>query len=324
MDLLGPLSASLLSPMVLAFALGVAAALLRSDLRFPEGLSTGLTIYLLLAIGLKGGAKLQGVAPADFWAPLVAALALCVAIPLWCYALLQRMGRLSTVDAAAIAAHYGSVSVVTYSACVVFLDGLAVTYEPFMPALLAIMEVPAILIGIQLGRRASAAARSAAESGTLRELLTGKSAILLGGGLAIGWLGGSAGQAQVAPLFETPFHGVLTLFLLDVGLVTGRRLADLKRSGAFISAFAVIMPLLHGVLGVALGAAAGLGPGGATVLGTLAASASYIAAPAAVRVALPDASPALYLAPPLAVTFPFNVVVGIPAYHAFATTLIRS
>lgn len=322
MDLLSSLTASLLSPMVLAFGLGMAAAVLRSDLRFPDSLSAGLTLYLLLAIGLKGGAKLDGVPLGDLWGPLAAAIGLCVAIPVWSYALLRRLGRLSSADAAAVAAHYGSVSVVTFSACLVFLDGLGVPYEPFLPALLAVMEVPAILVGIFLARRAPGAAAGAPGNGVMRELLTGKSAVLLVGGLVIGWVSGAEGFTQVAPLFDAPFRGVLTLFLLDVGLVTGRRLADLGRSGLFIGGFAVVMPLLHGLVGVALGGLTGLGVGGATALGTLAASASYIAAPAAVRVALPEASPALYIAPPLAITFPFNVVVGIPVYYAFATRLL--
>lgn len=321
MDLLAPLTASLLSPMVLAFGLGTGAALLRTDFRFPESLSAGLTLYLLFAIGLKGGAKLHGVPVTDFWGPLVAAVGLCVAIPLWSYAILRRLGKLPVADAAAIAAHYGSVSVVTFSACLVFLDGLGIAHEPFLPALLAVMEVPAILVGIYLGRRAPTVSTQAG-AGVMRELLTGKSAVLLVGGLAIGWMGGPGGWAEVAPLFDAPFRGLLTLFLLDVGLVTGRRLADLKTSGLFVSVFAVVLPLVHGLIGVALGGAAGLGVGGATALGTLAASASYIAAPAAVRVALPEASPALYLAPPLAVTFPFNVVVGIPLYYAFAARLL--
>lgn len=322
MEALNPLAASLLSPMVLAFGLGLAAAAMRSDLRIPEDLSSGLTVYLLLAIGLKGGARLHGLDPAQVFAPMAAGIVLCLAIPVWSYAILRRLGRLSGVDAAAVAAHYGSVSVVTFSACLAFLERLDVVYEPFLPALLAVMEVPAILVGIHLGRRGIRSEGAGADGGTFRELVTGKSAVLLVGGLVIGWLVGHDGYAQVAPMFDAPFRGVLTLFLLDVGLVVGRRLGDLRRSGAFVSGFAVVMPLVHGFLGVALGALTGLGVGGATGLGTLAASASYIAAPAAVRVALPEASPALYLTPPLAITFPVNIIVGIPLYHAFAVRLI--
>lgn len=323
---------SLLSPMVLAFGLGVVATLVRSDLRVPEPLHAGLTIYLLFAIGLKGGAKLDGVSPAEITGPLVAALALCVAIPVWCYQLLRRLGRLDATNAGAIAAHYGSVSVVTFGAAVAFLDARQVPHEAFLPALLAVMEVPAILVALYLVRRSDPAAhgRPAAALGfvpatgagawprVVHELLTSKGIVLLLGGMGIGLLSGREGYAQVAPLFDAPFRGVLTLFLLEIGLVAGQRLRDLRAAGPFLIGFAVALPLLHGVLGVILGRMAGLGVGGATVLGTLAASASYIAAPAAVRVALPAANPALYLTSALAVTFPFNVVLGIPAYFAFA------
>jgi hypothetical protein len=155
----------------------------------------------------------------------------------------------------------------------------------------------------------------------VHELLTGKGIVLLLGGLAIGLLSGKRGFEQIAPLFEAPFPGVLTLFLLEVGLVTGRRLFDLKKGGGFLVAFGILMPVLHGLCGVALGKGVGLGLGGSTVLGALAASASYIAAPAAVRVALPQASPALYLTASLAITFPFNIVIGIPIYFSFARWL---
>jgi hypothetical protein len=324
MNLLDSLLSSLLSPMVLAFLLGVAATLLRSDLKIPEALYQALTIYLLFAIGLKGGAKLDGVALADFGRPLLAGLGLCLAIPVWSYALLRRAGRLTGPDAAALAAHYGSVSVVTFGACLAFLDNRGVAHEAFLPALLAVMEVPAILVALFLVARA----RSAAEGpgprpGVLRELFTGKGMILLLGGMVIGLLSGKKGYEQVAPLFDAPFRGVLTIFLLEIGLVTGRRLHDLKAAGLFLGGFAVVMPVLHGLLGVLLGQWAGLGAGGATALGTLAASASYIAAPAAVRVALPEANPALYLTASLAITFPFNVVVGIPLYFSFARWLFN-
>lgn len=334
MDLLPVLQSGLLSPMVLAFVLGAAAALVRSDLKFPEALHTGLTIYLLFAIGLKGGAKLEGVNPADFAGPLAAALGLCVAIPLWSFALLRSWGRLDAVNAGAIAAHYGSVSVVTFGAALTFLEGQRVASEPFLPALLAVMEVPAIIVALYLVRRAEPASASIppaipaplgivpapfrpAGRDLVRELLTSKGIVLLLGGMIVGRLGGKAGFEQVAPLFDSPFRGVLTLFLLEVGLVAGQRLRDLRAAGWFLGGFAIVMPLLHGFLGVALGRLSGLGVGGATVLGTLAASASYIAAPAAVRVALPSANPALYLTSALAITFPFNVVFGIPAYFAF-------
>lgn len=314
---------SLLSPMVLAFALGIVAALVRSDLKVPDALSATLSIYLLLAIGLKGGAKLEGISVAEFLRPLAGALGLCVVIPVVCFIVLRKLGRFATVDAAAVAAHYGSVSVVTFSACLGYLDGLKIDYEPYLPALLAIMEVPAIVIAIFLARRGSQpeAVPSSGRAEIFHELLTGKGTLLLVGGLAIGLACGKDGHAQIAPLFDAPFRGVLTLFLLDVGVVTGRRLFELRKTGAFLAGFGIVMPLLHGLLGTLVGHWCGLGTGGATVLGTLAASASYIAAPAAVRVALPQANPALYLTAPLAITFPFNVVLGIPIYHACAKFL---
>lgn len=329
---------SLLSPMVLAFGLGLVATLVRSDLRVPEPLHAALTIYLLFAIGLKGGAKLDGVNPAELAGPLLAALALCVAIPVWCYHLLRRLGRFSATDAGAIAAHYGSVSVVTFGAAVAFLESRQVPHEPFLPALLAVMEVPAILVALYLVRLAAepGLARPASALGfvpaaapgawprVVHELLTSKGIVLLLGGMAIGLLSGRKGYDQVAPLFDAPFRGVLTLFLLEIGMVAGQRLRDLRAAGPFLTGFAIILPLLHGLLGVVLGRMAGLGLGGATVLGTLAASASYIAAPAAVRVALPAANPALYLTSALAITFPFNVVFGIPVYYAFARWLFAA
>ncbi len=335
MDLLTPLLTGLLSPMVLAFLLGIVAALIRSDLQIPEPLHAALTIYLLFAIGLKGGAKLEGVNPADFAGPLVAALGLCAAIPAWSYLLLRRLGRFDAVNAGAIAAHYGSVSVVTFGACLAYLDARQVAHEPFLPALLAMMEVPGILMALWLVRRAQPAPAAVpatalafvppafgGERGrVLHELLTSKGIVLLLGGMVIGLASGKKGFEQVAPLFETPFRGVLTLFLLEIGLVTGRRLRDLRTAGPFLCTFAVVMPLLHGLLGVVLGSWTGLSAGGAAALGTLAASASYIAAPAAVRVALPAANPAYYLTASLAVTFPVNVVAGIPLYYAFARWL---
>jgi uncharacterized protein len=323
MNLLEPLIASLMSPMVLAFVLGIVASLLRSDLKIPPEAYAMMTVYLLFAIGLKGGAKLEGVAFADFWKPLLAALFLSLAIPLWSFGLLRSFGRLDTVNSAAVAAHYGSVSAVTFGEALVFLSIVGITAEPYMAALLAVMEVPAIILAIFLvGRAGLKAAGGGAMGRVVRELITSKSIVLLVGGMAIGLLAGQKGAEQVAPLFDDPFRGVLTLFLLEIGLITGRSLGDLKKTGWRLIVFATVMPLLHGLLGVWLGDLCGMSLGGATVLGTLAASASYIAAPAAVRVALPAASPAIYLTASLALTFPFNVIIGIPTYFAFAGYLV--
>ena len=318
MDTLNALLLSLLSPMVLAFLLGIFASLVKSDLKIPPEIYAAMTIYLLFAIGLKGGAKLDGVSFAEFWKPLVAALILSLAIPVWSYAILRKFCRLDGVNSAAMAAHYGSVSAVTFGEAIAFLQFAQVAYEPYVAALLAVMEVPAIILAIFLVGKKSLDASSGGARAIIRELLTSKSIVLLVGGMVIGILAGKEGAAQVAPLFEDPFRGVLTLFLLEVGLVTGRRLGDLKHAGWRLVVFGIAMPFAHGLLGVWLGDLSGMGVGGSTILGTLAASASYIAAPAAVRVALPAASPAIYLTSSLAVTFPFNVVVGIPLYFSFA------
>lgn len=323
MDITTALTGSLLTPIVLAFVLGVIAALVRSDLELPKDFYAALTIYLLFAIGLKGGAKLSEASISEFLPPLIGALGLGVAIPLWCYALLRKFARFSSADSAALAAHFGSVSAVTFGAVIAFLDTQKIAHEPFLPALLAVLEIPAILVAIYLYKRNTVANSDSAPIGAvMREMLTGKSIVLLAGGMLIGILSGKQGFSQVAPVFEAPFRGVLCLFLLELGLVTGSRLGDLRAAGGKLICFALAMPVLHGFAGVWVGSITGLGIGGSTVMGTLAASASYIAAPAAVRIAIPDANPTLYLTGSLAVTFPFNVTVGIPLYYWFAQWLV--
>jgi hypothetical protein len=326
MELLQSLSTSLLSPMVLAFALGIIATLLKSDLKFPEELQSALTIYLLFAIGLKGGMKLEGMSLMVVGGPLLSAILLSITIPIWTFYVLKGFVKLDSINAGAVAAHYGSVSAVTFSAALAFLENAKIPVEGFIPALLAVMEAPAIIVAVFLAMRKSSDNNSTPGGfkHLLHDLLTGKGIILLLGGLAIGLLSGHKGFDQVAPLFDAPFKGVLTLFLLEVGLVTGRRLHDLKTVGWRLAAFAILMPILHGVIGALLGKFCGLGLGGTTVLATLAASASYIAAPAAVRIALPKASPALYFTSSLAMTFPFNIVFGIPLYFGFAKFLFHS
>jgi hypothetical protein len=308
------LTANLLSPVVLAFALGALATLLRSDLRIPDALYESLSIYLLLAIGLKGGVALAQAEPRSLILPAIVTLLLGASIPVWCFAILRRLGRFSRIDSAAIAAHYGSTSAVTFVACLTFLQAAGVQVEGFMTALVALMEVPGIVVALLLAR----SSHGVPWASTIRELLTSKSIFLLVGGLVIGYVSGPARFESVAPLFVTLFSGALVLFLLELGIVAGRRLRDVGRAGAFLVGFALVMPVLHAVIGVVLGTAIGLSVGGATVLGILAASASYIAAPAAVRIALPEANPGLYLTAVLAVTFPFNLAVGIPLTYAIA------
>jgi uncharacterized protein len=325
MEILQSLTTSLMSPMVLAFVLGILATLMKSDFKISDELYAALTIYLLFAIGLKGGAKLEGLTLASVGKPILAAIGLSVIIPFWCYGILRKACRLAPVDAGAIAAHYGSVSAVTFSAALAFLEKHEITAEGYLPALLAIMEVPAIIVAIFMARRGmrEQAATGGSVHKVLHEMLTSKGILLLLGGLVIGLLSGKAGYAQVAPLFDAPFKGVLTLFLMAVGMMTGRRLHDLKQVGFRLVIFALAMPLLHAVVAVYFAKWAGMSVGATTVLATLAASASYIAAPAAVRIALPQASPALYFTTALALTFPFNIVIGIPLYYDLAKWVLR-
>jgi len=317
MDLFSTMGASLLSPMVLAFALGIAATLVKSDLKYPEGMYMGLTIYLLFAIGLKGGVKLSMVSPSEIMKPTLAALMLCILIPLFSYFLLRKAGRMNSFDAAAIAAHFGSVSAVTFSEGTAFLDILKIPYEGYMPAIVAIMEMPAILIAIFLAKRAMQQSNHSMGK-VIHELFTNKGSLLLIGGICIGFATGKKGFEQVSPLFDGLFRGMLCLFLLDVGLVTGRRLFELKKAGAFLFVYALFMPFVHAALGILAAHWAGLSMGGATLFGILCSSASYIAAPAAVRLAIPEANPSYYLTASLAIAFPVNVTIGIPVYLSFA------
>lgn len=316
-------TANLLTPAVLFFALGIFAAVVRSDLKIPEALYVGLTVYLLSAIGFKGGVSLADAGLGRVWLPLLAAIALGTLIPLWVYPVLRFAGRFSPADAAAIAGHYGSVSAVTYTAAVSFLDSVGQSHENYAAAFLAAMESPAIIVAIVLGKLTRPADRTAdMESGwgkVLHEAFLGRSVLLLVGGLIVGVLTGEKGMQLTQGFFVGPFYGLLALFLLEMGTVAGRRLGDIRAAGLFLVGFGVLAPVIHGVLGVLVGSAAGLSTGGATLLAVLAASASYIAAPAAMRLSLPEANPALYLTASLAITFPFNVTIGIPVYYAVAT-----
>jgi len=224
------------------------------------------------------------------------------------------------VDAHAIAAHYGSVSVVTFLAGVSFLQALGVEYEGFMPALLALMEIPAIVVALLLANRMLGG--NVPWLVSLGNVVRSKSIFLLVGALIIGLLVGEQGFGKVEAFFVEPFQGVLCLFLLEMGMVASRRLQDLRRVGLFLVGFGVVIPMVHAVLGIIVGDLCGLSRGGAFMLGLLAASASYIAAPATIRLALPSASPALYLTSSLAITFPFNLVIGIPLYYSLSGWLV--
>ncbi len=242
-------------------------------------------------------------------------------IPLWTYPLLRKAGKLSAVDAAAIAAHYGSVSAVTFIAATDYLRSIKLPYESYAAAFLAVMEAPAILVGVVLGKLAAHKTDAGSLKMAIHETLFGRSIFLLVGALLVGALCGEVGLKKVEPLFVAPFQGVLAFFLLEMGVVAGKRMGDLKKAGVFLIAFGIIAPLVNGSLGILIGKLVGLELGGATLFGVLAASASYIAAPAAIRISLPEANPTLYLTASLAITFPFNITLGIPIYLAMARML---
>jgi hypothetical protein len=319
MNVSSVLASNLLSPVVLAFALGVVARLVRSELRLPKELYSALSIYLLLALGLKGGVELAHADPSRFLAPAAVTLLLGLLTPVTSYLALRRLGRFDPANAAAIAAHYGSVSAVTFIAAQTFVTALGERPEGFLPTLLTILESPGIHVALGIGVLAAGGGRPARE--TLHEVLTGRTMILLVGGLFVGALMGEQHWASVQPFFEGGFKGALTLFLLEMGIVAADRIGDLRKVGPFLIAFAILMPLVHGSLGVGLGLLAGLSAGGATILGAMAASASYIAAPPATRLSLPSANPTYSLTAALAVTFPFYVLLGIPAYYSLARFL---
>lgn len=313
--------ANLTSPMVLAFVMGLLATWLRSDLRLPAELYTVLSFYLLFSLGLKGGEELVHTPFLMVWKPALATLGLGVSVPLLAYFLLRQLGKQSVTDAAAIAAHYGSVSVVTFSAAQTMLTMGGFKPEGFLPALVALLEAPAIIVALGLARLRTGRANGEGVREALRDLLTGKSIFALVGGLLIGAICGPEGVKPVTVFFFDPFKGALTLFLLELGMVTARRLRDLRSASRFLWVYAILGPILHGSVGVLLGTLVGLSVGGSAVLGSMAASASYIAAPAAVRVALPDANPGYYLGMSLGITFPFNLTLGIPLYAALSLYL---
>ena len=327
-DLTAALLANLLSPAVLFFVLGVIATIGRSDLKFPEPLYTALTIYLLVSIGFKGGTALEHAGLSAVAVPALAAVALGALIPLWAYPCLRLLGGFSPADAAGIAAHYGSVSAVTFIAATNFLRLAEVPYEGFAPALLAVMEAPAIVVAITLGKLNAGNSGGEPWTKTLRrtihESVFGRSVLLLLGSMAIGWASGRRGAESTSAFFVAPFQGILSLFLLEMGMVAARRLADLRKAGSFLVVWGIAVPLLHATLGVLAARAAGLSMGGAVLLATLAASASYIAAPAAVRLALPEANPTYSLTAAIGITFPFNLAIGLPLYLEFARKVYGS
>lgn len=317
---MGPLE-TLLSPVILFFVLGVFAAAVRSDLAIPEAMAKAMSLFLMAAIGLKGGVQ---VAAAGFSTGMMAAgaagLVLSFVLPFLAFGALRRFGRLDSLNAGAVAAHYGSVSVVTFATASEVLERGGLAPAGYMVAVLALMETPAIVSGLLLAQRSS---RSEARAGgqMWREVFFNGSVVLLLGAFAIGVVIGKEKYEPIAPMFTGLWSGVLCLFLLDMGLIAVRRLRDSRAVTFRLGMLAVALPLVNGGIGALVGTLIGLDLGSAAALSILAASASYIAVPAAMRLALPKADAGLYLSMSLAITFPFNIVFGIPLFIALSQTL---
>ncbi len=306
-------------PVILFFILGLTAGLSRSDLKIPGVLYESLSIFLLLAIGLKGGVALSQNNPGELVAPILVVTLAAMLVPILAFLIAFYLGGYGRADAGSLAAHYGSVSVVTFAVGSSYLTRLSVPFEGFMSVFLVILEIPGLLIGVALARWSAGNTRWGV---LIHEILTGKSIVLLVGGLIIGYVSGEQGLASITPVFFTLFKGLLAIFLLEMGLVTAGRVGDLKKSGGFLISFGIVMPLISAAIGIVTATLLDLSVGGATLLATLFASASYIAAPAAIRMAVPEANPSLSIGASLGITFPFNITIGIPLYYATSQWLL--
>lgn len=328
MDLL-PLLNNLISAPILCFLLGVVAVACRSDLDLPQPIPKALSLFLLFAIGFKGGVELNHTGLRwDVVTTLLAAVAMATVVPVYVFWLIK--WKVGAANAAAIAATYGSISAVTFITAVAWLEKLGIDYSGHLIAAMALMESPAIVVGVLMLRLTSSKdrvtdvgdGRSATPWGEfLRDAFFNGAVFLLMGALVIGAVTGESGKKDLWPFVDGCFKGALSLFLLDMGIVAARRVADVRRAGAYLVGFALWLPLFNAGLGMGVAWLLGLGHGDALLFTVLAASASYIAVPAAMRIAVPEATPSIYIAMALAITFPFNIVVGIPLYFHLIQTI---
>ena len=301
-----------MDPVILFFLFGVVLGLAKSDFRLPKAVYEFVSIMLLITIGLKGGVELSKQPFADLLPKVLLVLVVGLVLPVIAYPILKRFGKFKREDAASIAAHYGSVSVGTFAVTLAYLNTRGIPFEEYMALFVVILEIPAILVGIVLARGIS---KDTDWKKVSHEVFLGKGVALLVGGLFVGWLAGPVGVQSIAPLFFDLFKGILALFLLEMGIVATAQLSSLKKYGFFLIVFGVIMPIFSGVIGIFAGQLMGLSVGGITVMATLTASASYIAVPAAMRISVPEANPTLSLTASLGITFPFNILAGIPLYY---------
>jgi hypothetical protein len=327
---------NLLDPAILFFALGALAGAIKSNLEIPAPISRFLSLYLLMALGLKGGFALaQSGLTVQVASGLACALTLAVVVPVIALQFLRRL--VGPYDAAALAATYGSVSAVTFVTAVQFLETRGLPYGGHMAAAMALMESPAIILAVLFANTfrqrepalAAGAAALAAPAGSglsmrkvLHESFTDGAQLLLLGAMLVGLLTGESGRAAMQPFSGDLFKGMLAFFLLDMGLLTARNLPKVRGQSPWLLAYAVLAPLLHALLALGLAFAVGLPLGDTILLMVLAASASYIAVPAVLRHAIPQANPSLYFGLSLGLTFPFNILLGIPLYAALASWVL--
>lgn len=304
----------MIDAVVAFFILGIVCQLLGAKMAFPEGLYKTLSMFLMIAIGLKGGIALQKHVDPALISMSLAVVAFGLLLPLVAYPILRYFGQLDKINAGAIAAHYGSVSVATYAVAVALLEANNIAYEAYFPLFVVLLEMPAIIVGLIMAKGSFKVVNA---HFVKKELIANQSILLMLGSLIIGYVGGQS-VTKLAPFFIELFSGILALFLLKMGLIAGEQLSSLKKNSVFLISFAVLMPMLGGVAGTGLGVMLGLSAGGIALMAVLGASASYIAVPAAMKQSLPEANAGMSITASLGITFPFNVLIGVPFFIALA------
>ena len=339
MDILQLIQSYLLTPIVLFFLFGIIAARIKSDLKMPEAISEFLPIYLLAAIGLHGGIEMRKTGFEEMLVPMLVAIGLSLLFTLNHYQILRRLGKFNIFDSYALASTYGAVGAVTFSVGLSFLKNQGVSSEGYLAAILAVLEPVAFILAIFLTNMAvskqirtkkqSFADDEELEIGmkqsstklsqVLKESITGKAIVILLGSIVIGYIIGKEGFESISIVFDELFTGAIVIFMIEMGIIAGQRLEDIKKVGIFLTAFSIIIPTFNGIIGVLVSTALGLSLGGAVMFGLLLASASFIAAPAVLRYAIPQANPSLYITSALGITFPYNIIVLLPIMFTIST-----
>ena len=339
MDILQLIQSNLLTPIVLFFLFGIIAARIKSDLKMPEAISEFLPIYLLAAIGLHGGIEMRKTGFEEMLVPMLVAIGLSLLFTLNHYQILRRLGKFNIFDSYALASTYGAVGAVTFSVGLSFLKNQGVTSEGYLAAILAVLEPVAFILAIFLTNMAvSKQIRTKKQSisddeeldigmkqtktklsQVLKESITGKAIVILLGSIVIGYIIGKEGFEPISIVFDELFTGAIVIFMIEMGIIAGQRLEDIKKVGIFLTAFSIIIPTFNGIIGVLVSTALGLSLGGAVMFGLLLASASFIAAPAVLRHAIPQANPSLYITSALGITFPYNIIVLLPIMFTIST-----